>query len=131
MADSFIEEEGVHHEQDGTSSVPISAIAGAAAAAGVAAIAALAVILRRRKNEEHQFIDMDKDSVATSVTPPPEARMAHNEDIEIDLDHTFFDENLFQENYREQELAYNDLYPQDDLSTINEDLGFNGDDVSI
>lgn len=127
LSDSLLEEGSIHHEQD-SMSVPIGAIAGAAAAAVVAAIIALAVV-RRRKNDE-QFVDVDdKDSIGTTMTPPPEARMANDDDIEID--HTFFDENLFQENYREQELAYSDLYPQEDLSTINEDLGYTGDDVSI
>jgi hypothetical protein len=122
ITESLIEEEDAHHVQD-SKSVPIGAIAGAAAAASVAALVAFAVI-RRRNQERFE----DKDSIATSITPPPEARMARDGDIEID--HTFFDEHQFQLNYQEQELAYQDLYPHEDLSTVNEDLG-TGDDASI
>lgn len=126
ITDALIEEEDIHHAGD-SKSVPVGAIAGAAAAAGVAALIALTIARKRRADE--QFIDIDDkdsigDSIGTSVTPPPEARMATDGDIEID--HTFFDENLFQENYREQELAYEDLYPSDD-----QNLQYTGDDVSI
>jgi hypothetical protein len=129
ISESQLEEDQYVHDGQDTKSIPVGAIAGAAAAAVAAAILAL-VVARRRKDEE--FVDVgDKDSISTSTTPPPEARMVKDGDIEID--HTFFDENLFQQNYQEQEqeLAYQDMYPEDDLSTINEDLGFTGDDVSI
>lgn len=127
ISESQLQEGQDARGEQGSNSIPVGAIAGAVAAAAAAAIIALAVA-RRRGGEE--FVDVeDKDSIATAITPPPEARMAKDDDIEID--HTFFDENLFQQNYQEQELAYHDLYPEDDLSTINEDLGYTGDDVSI
>lgn len=124
ITDALIEEEDIHRTEH-SKSVPVGAIAGTAAAAGVAALIALTIA--RKRQAEQQFIDIDdKDSIGTSVTPPPEARMATDGDIEID--HTFFDENLFQENYREQELAYEDIMmcPSD-----NQNIHYTGDDASI
>lgn len=123
----FIEEEAVDNSTIETKSVPAGAIAGAAVAALVAAIIALMVAHRHKAD---RFIDgEEKESIGTDedvFVPTSEQKISTEGDIEID--HTFFDENLFQENYQEQEMAYED----DDLSTINEDdLDFTGDERSV
>eukprot|EP00956_Cyclotella_meneghiniana_P008674 scaffold11849_cov48-Cyclotella_meneghiniana.AAC.4 len=58
-------------------------------------------------------------SVATTETPP-EARMATDDDIEIDV--TFYGDHQYQNGNHTQELTYEDLYPNSNLSTVSEDV---------
>lgn len=106
-------------------SVPIGAISAAAAAACVAGMIAF-VAARKRQQEEDYFVDVDvedKDSIVRSVATtgtPPEARMATDDDIEIDV--TFYDDHQYQYGNNTQELTYEDLYPNSNLSTVSEDI---------
>eukprot|EP00956_Cyclotella_meneghiniana_P002355 scaffold2638_cov66-Cyclotella_meneghiniana.AAC.10 len=108
-------------------SVPIGAISAAIAAACVAGMIAF-VAARKLQKEEDYFVNVDADdkdsilmSVATTETPP-EARMATDDDIEIDV--TFYGDRQYQDSNgnHTQELTYEDLYPNSNLSTVNEDM---------